>query len=107
MSETPPTKRRCARYGCTFPTRAEHKHCSFLCKAIDEEVARAQRICQALDGTDSPLTAGLLSEISAVADGWNKYRKLDVALLELALSVGITREQWQAIKRGHNPNGDN
>ena len=72
---TTTTKCRCARYGCTFPTRAEHKHCTFLCKSIDEETARAQRICQALDGTDSPLITGLLSEINACADAWTQVPK--------------------------------
>ena len=64
-------------------------------------MARAQRISQALNGTDSPLINGLLSEINVCAEAWSKYRRLDVAMLELPLSVGISREQWQAIKRGN------
>lgn len=89
----------CAREGCRgLINRSGYNYCSFICSAIDQEMDKAQRICQAI-GSDG-LTSELWTEVVALSDGLTRYMELDRRLYREARSVGITDEQWQAIKNG-------
>lgn len=66
-------KQLCAREGCrVFPPSLGDGHCSLICKAIDEELTRAQRLCQAL-GADAPMASKLWAETVALSDGWTEH----------------------------------
>ena len=89
----------CQREGCSFQAARDRTYCSFMCRAIDEDIERTQRMCEVL-GTDSPVVAGMWSEIIECADAWTRYKQLDRQVFDLAVSVGYTREQWMAVKEG-------
>ena len=106
---TRPTRRRgcrggkprpkCAREGCTSRLRkGESSDCCFMCRLITEELKRTLNVCTALgaEGVSSELWA----EAVAVSDGWTRFLQLDRQLYRAALAVGITNEQYQAIKAG-------
>ena len=96
----PNPPRPCPREGCQGSIRPSgHEHCSFICGAIAQELERAQRVCEAI-GPGTPLASELWAEAVALSDGWSRHIELDRRLYREALSVGFTREQWQAIKDG-------
>jgi hypothetical protein len=66
---------------------------------VEREVTAAQRICETL-GTDTPTVPELWAEVVALSDAWTRYRGIERALFRQAQSVGITDEQWQAIREG-------
>lgn len=96
----PARQRPCAREGCSeLISSSKNRYCSFLCKVVEREVVGAQRLCEAL-GTDTPTVPELWAEAVALSDAWSRYRGIERALFRRAQSVGVTDEQWQAIKEG-------
>lgn len=92
-----PAPSLCKREGCTRRRVTGYKHCSFMCKAIDEELSKAQRLCELLG--DSPITTELWTAVVTMADAWTDVVRLRTRLANEAASVGMTREQWQSISR--------
>jgi hypothetical protein len=92
----------CAREGCRglITKSGGHTYCSFVCRAIARELERAQRVCEAL-GPDSPMVLELWTETVALSDAWSRHIALDRRLYREVMSVGITDEQWRAIKDGN------
>lgn len=90
------TKRRCVREGCVRTVRPGERHtaCSFLCDVVAQELERAQRLCEAMGGD----TEHWLSVV-ALNDALSEYYRSDLRIYRTALSIGITDEQWQSIKR--------
>lgn len=71
-----------------------NRHCSPGCRGVERELEAAQRICEAVGAP------ALWAEAVCVSDAWASYhRELD-RVREAARGVGITDEQWEAIKRG-------
>lgn len=93
-----PRRTNCQREGCSRHSHAGHDYCSFVCKAIDTEVTKCQRVCETLG--DSALTTEMWSEIVALSDAWTRVIDLDREVFQLAKSVGFTDKQWQLIKEG-------
>jgi hypothetical protein len=52
----------------------ERRHCTFVCKLIDDELSRTQRVCEAV-GDDS-LSAELSQTVVTLSDEWTKYQRL-------------------------------
>lgn len=95
-----PRRRRpriCQRETCErlVPSPTQ-RHCTALCRVIDREQAKAQRVCEAIGHT--PATTELWTSLVDMADTLSRYQELDEELHETARSVGITEEQWRAIK---------
>lgn len=90
------TKPACAREGCgrTVREHPERTHCCFLCQVLDRELTRAQRICEATGDTEHWLAVVTLN------DALSEYYKSDSRVYNAALSVGLTDEQWRAMKHG-------
>lgn len=93
------SRQQCQREGCTFLAAQKRTYCSFMCRAINEDLDRTRRMCEVL-GTDSPVVAEMWAEIVDCADAWTRYKQLDRKVFDLAVSVGYTREQWMAVKDG-------
>lgn len=93
-------KQPCRRETCRrLANNASDGYCTLICRAIDDELARAQRICEAL-GAGNPMASKVWAETVALSDGWSQLRELDSRLYRAALSVGFTDEQWQTMKEG-------
>lgn len=86
----------CAREGCRGRAKPPNGYCSFVCKVISSELAKAQRVCQAL-GADTSLVAELWAEVVALSDGWSRYQALDRRIRREAAAVGFTDEQWRQL----------
>jgi hypothetical protein len=69
-----------------------------LCSIIDGELAKAQRVCEAVGA--SPSSSELWAAAAASNDAVTEYRRLHRQLFGVARSVGITEDAWFAIKRG-------
>lgn len=87
----------CKREGCILPRGTSQRdsqnyHCSGLCRTVDVELRRTERVCNAL-GSNGELWAAAV----AVNDALTEYRRLHAEVREAARSVGITNEQWKAI----------
>lgn len=104
MPTKPKTSRRprCVREGCPRRAAPGRDSCSFVCRAIATDMARAERACRAL-GADNPMTSRLWSEIVELSDAWTRYQDVDHEVYQHALSVGFTDEQWRAIKNRESP----
>lgn len=89
----------CARHGCDRPVSAskggKHRYCTFVCHGVDFELIDAQRLCSAI----GPAAGELWSSAVALSDALSEYQALDRKLLSVAQSVGITPDQYYAIKR--------
>jgi hypothetical protein len=92
------SQKPCAREGCHGKSSPPNGYCSFVCKVIASELDKAQRICEALGA--GGLTSDLWTEAVALSDCWTRYLELDRRLYRAAVEVGITDEQWTAIKDG-------
>ncbi len=88
----------CSREGCERPRAEKATHCSFLCKAIECELARIQRLSEAVG--PSPVVAELWSHATTVGDSWSEVLRLHDHLAQEAEAVGISAEQWSAIRDG-------
>ena len=101
-NERPTYKRGCSREGCSRQVMAtsprERRICSGVCNTVDREMEQAQRVCQAIG--NSSLATELWLSVVALNDALTEYQRLDNELLQVAESAGISREQWDAIKRG-------
>ena len=98
-------RRLCARYGCgqlaatsASVSGQQPRYCCIACRSVDIELIRAQRVCEAV-GT-GPVSGELWSCAVALSDMLSQYQQVDRRLKDIARSVGITIEQWQAIKHG-------
>ena len=59
----PRRKRGCAREGCKRRVRDGYRCCSYLCNVVNEELERAQRVCEASGGdTEHWLAAVTLND---------------------------------------------
>lgn len=89
---------RCAREGCErlIPRGEESRYtcCSFLCSSLVQELERSQRLSQATGDTEHWLA------VVALNDAMTAYFQSDRRLYRAACQVGITDEQWNAIKNG-------
>jgi hypothetical protein len=71
-----------------------------LCELVITELAEAQRMCAATgDGELWSAAVGLNDALTA-------YRCTDSRVYHAAREVGITDEQWRAIKRGDSADSD-
>jgi hypothetical protein len=92
----------CIREGCNRRARnGEWDTCCHLCRFLMEELDRAQRVCQTLgqDGAD------YWSSAVALSDALTEYYRSELRIYQAARSVGITEQQWHAIKRGTDTDG--
>lgn len=90
-------RRPCAREGCKRTVRPgdKHKACCFLCAVVVQELERAERLCQAIGGDIEHWLAAVV-----LNDALTEYYRSDGRIYRAALGVGITGDQWHAIKRG-------
>lgn len=88
----------CSREGCERPSAQKSRHCSFLCKAVELELERIQRIAEAVG--PSPVVAELWMHATTVGDSWSEVLRLHGQLALEAEALAITSEQWQMIKQG-------
>ena len=86
----------CVREGCNriVPRHRVKPACSILCELVMTELAEAQRMC-AVTGEGE-----LWSAVVALNDALTTYRCTDSRVYHAAREVGITDDQWRAIKRG-------
>jgi hypothetical protein len=100
--ETPEPKprRTCDREGCDQRSnrRGEKQYCSSVCCIADNELAKTQRVCEAVG--PSPSSSELWAAAAALNDAVTEYHRLHNELFGVARSVGITEDAWLAIKRG-------
>lgn len=93
-------ERCCSREGCerrtTFRTGKE-RYCSAVCRSVDIELTRTQRVCEAVGSQSVDLWCAAV----AMSDAVTEYLLLDEQLHQAATEVGITDERWLAIKYGH------
>jgi hypothetical protein len=89
--------RRCIREGCirNLQPASPHLTCSLLCAVASQQLEQAQRLCQPLGGDTEHWPA-----VVALNDALSAYYRSDPRIYRAAREVGITDEQWQAIKRG-------
>lgn len=85
----------CKREGCES-RRTTRGYCTVMCKAIDTEMARIQRIQHTMG--PSPLLAEWWAEVVTLGDAWSRRLDITKRLAALAEELGITEEQWQAMK---------
>lgn len=90
---------RCSREGCSRPISAlkpGRRYCTFACRAINFELEATQRVCTAVGSI--PATAGLYGAVVALNAALDEYQRLDRELFDAARGVGITSDQFYAIK---------
>ncbi|OBK32547.1 hypothetical protein A5658_16050 [Mycobacterium sp. 1245111.1] len=87
----------CIREGCNRTVRGQddRQACGHLCDFIEEQMKEAMRVCRATGDTD------IWAAAVALNDALTEYFDHRKRLYNAALSVGFTREQWRAIKRGN------
>ncbi len=73
---------------------AGHAECGVLCRAVNAELTRAQRVCEVTRDTEHWLA------VVALSDAVTAYYASDNRVYNAAQSVGITDEQWRTIKHG-------
>ncbi|ABG98333.1 hypothetical protein RHA1_ro06560 [Rhodococcus jostii RHA1] len=79
-------------------TSAVGQNCSYLCRAIAQELENTQRTCEYIG--DTPLTTELWTEAVALSDACSRYLELGYQLRIKAMEVGISPKQWQEIRKG-------
>lgn len=93
----PETGKRCIRKGCPrfVPKRKQHHDaCSFICSAIAREMEMAQRVCAATGDTE------LWTATEDLNTAFTAYFRSNRRVYDAAREVGITDQQWRAIKDG-------
>jgi hypothetical protein len=75
-----------------------HAHCTFICRMLDDELAAAQRVCEAVAQTG--FSSDSWAAIATAADAWSEYQRHCDKIHALALSVGISDGQWAALMGG-------
>ena len=73
-------------------------YCTLICREIDTELTHARAVIEALGG--SPTSTELWLKLVEGNDLWTEAMRMQYELWVAAKSVGFTREQWQALKRG-------
>lgn len=95
----------CFRVGCNRPaitrSRGRHRYCSAECRVADRALVEARNICEAVGSVGNLWAAAV-----AVSDALVEYQRIASAVERAAMSVGITDEQWRAIKTGHSTSND-
>ena len=92
-------KRTCIREGCDKRNHSGgRQYCSSVCCIIDNELAKTQRVCEAVG--PSPSSSELWAAAAALNDAMTEYHRLHRQLFGVARSLGITEDAWYAIKRG-------
>jgi hypothetical protein len=95
----PPAGERtiCVREGCNrvVPRHRVKAACSILCQLVITELAEAQRVCVATGDGE------LWPTVVALNDALTAYRLSDTRVYRVARSVGLSDEQWRAIKHGN------
>lgn len=67
-----------------------------LCRAVDDELSRAQRTCEAVGpGT---ISGRLWAAAVALSDAITECQAAERDMLNVARSVGITDERWAEIR---------
>lgn len=89
-----PRPKTCSREGCNRRVRGDRIGCCFLCDVVIQELARAQRVCEATGDSTHWVAAVTLS------DALTDYYRSDTRLYRAASAAGITDEQWRTIKYG-------
>ena len=56
----------------------ERRHCTFVCKVIDDELSRTQRVCEAV--ADDSLSAELWQTVVTLSDEWIQYQRLHACI---------------------------
>jgi hypothetical protein len=92
----PRTGARCSRDGCprVVSPKRTHSTCSLACGAVVDELANAQRVCAATGDGEHWAAAVALS------DALTALRVSDRRVYRAARDIGLTDEQWRAIKHG-------
>lgn len=99
-SQAVPLGTACSREGCRGSvTRPGLVHCTVVCRELANSLDKAQRTA-AVFGQDAPLVAELVAQVVAANEAYTRFKDLDRRLFREARSVGITVEQWQAIREG-------
>lgn len=95
------TRRRhlCIRPGCKRLAKRNEETCTVLCKCVNQERQRAQRVSDAT-GDQEHYDAAVALDRALTA-----FQQSDYRLFLAAREVGIAAEQWKAIKWG-TPQGD-
>lgn len=93
--------RTCSREGCDrirpSDGKGRYQYCSAACRAVAIEMARAQRVCEAIGQDNGKLWASVVMLSDALAE----YHAEDARLQNLAASVGISEARWFDIKNGN------
>lgn len=95
----------CKRDGCPWPVAKSHRYCTLMCRLIEDELKRAQRVTSALGGVPS-VPGELWAEIVTCADAWARYRELDRQVYDIALSAGYIADEWNAIRLNGYPTAE-
>lgn len=84
----------CEREGCPAPRSGGQgkRYCSALCLRVDGELARAQRVCQAVGAPD------LWASAVALSDALTEYRTQSQSVRAAAQAVGISPAQYRALE---------
>ncbi|BBY60323.1 hypothetical protein [Mycolicibacterium sarraceniae] len=91
-SNSPSLRQNQGVSGCNRNVRGDRAGCCFLCDVVHQELERAQRICEATGDAAHWVAAVTLN------DALTDYYASDYRLYQAASEVGITDEQWHAIK---------
>lgn len=87
--------RFCRRPRCGQPRQVtqlrREEFCSVLCKAIDADMRKAQRVCEATG--PSPAAGELWASVVELADSLTRYQAADRELLETARSRHLAGDQ--------------
>lgn len=98
-SHRPRNTATCRRETCNRTVEVPgQRHCCGLCRLIEREQQRAQRLCQAAG--HSALTAELWSSVVELSDALTAYHDADRQLEHAAHQSGISPDRWHAIKEG-------
>ena len=85
------------RETCTAKRSRQHRYCSAVCHAVDAQMDRAQRICEAVGANEGSRLWALAVEMS---DSLTEIRMLESHLKTVAQSVGMSEVKWNAVVTG-------
>lgn len=89
----------CTREGCGRPVLVDgNSFCSHLCRLVTQEQVRTHRVCSVVGAC--PATSELSTSAAELAAALGRYFTAEDKVYKAAQSVGITFEQWRAIRDG-------
>lgn len=94
----PTPEERCSREGCRRRKGAGFQHCGHICRLIDLELAKAQRVCTAVGA--SPATTELWTAAVELSDSYTRLVQIHARLKTGALREGMTERQWAVLVSG-------